>query len=102
MGRHSGAARVKPRLVKVVWMDAQMLFVVNKGESAPLLEVETVGWLTHESPSHVNVSQEDSGQEWRGVTAIPRSCILDIVPVRGTRPVRGARTEPDPHKDGHE
>jgi hypothetical protein len=93
---------VSPRLVKVVWMDAQMLFGVDKGEMAPLLRVETVGWLTHEGPGHVNVAQEDSGGEWRGVTAIPRSCILDIVPVRGTRPVRGARPESQPHRDGDE
>lgn len=93
---------MKPRLVKVVWMDAQMVFTVDKGEVAPLLQVETVGWLTHEGPGHVNVAQEDSGDEWRGVTAIPRSLILDVVPVRGTRPVRGAQAESDPKKDGHE
>lgn len=88
-------------MVKVVWLDAHMSFAVTKGEVAPLLNVETVGWLTYDGPSFLNVSQEDSGSEWRGVTAIPRSLVVDIVPVRGTRPVRGARSEPDPHKDGH-
>lgn len=93
---------MSPRLVKVVWMDAHMEFAVHKGEIAPLLTVETVGWLTYDGPDFVNVAQEDSGAEWRSVTAIPRSWIQDIVPVRGTRPVRGARPEAQPHKDGHE
>jgi hypothetical protein len=97
-----GAARLSPRLVKVVWEDACMEFSIKKGEHVTLTLVETVGWLTYADAKFVNVSQEDADADWRAVTAIPRSLILDIVPVRGTRPVRGARSQPDPHKDGHE
>ena len=92
---------MKPRMVKVVWEDACMEFSVKKGEHCTLTLVETVGWLTYECDKFLNVTAEDAHDDWRGVTAIPRALILDIVPVRGTRPTRGARSNPDPHKDGN-
>tara|TARA_Y100000593_G_scaffold70775_1_gene129823 strand:- start:277 stop:471 length:195 start_codon:yes stop_codon:yes gene_type:complete len=51
----------------------------STADAVNILEVEQIGWLVSEDETQIKVADTRADQEYYGVTAIPRGCVIDII-----------------------
>ncbi len=51
----------------------------STADAVNVLEVEQIGWLVSEDETQIKVADTRADQEYYGVTAIPRGCVIDII-----------------------
>lgn len=104
---------MKPRDVKVTWLDARgWAFDTLSLEAVPkrvgMRKRESIGWLVYEGPDlthptfeiivlatdHDPPEQEDEHEEWGDFTVIPKGWVLAVVERRKPRAPKVEKGEP--------
>ena len=91
-------------LVIVRWQDILSCAGWESKDEVDPIEVESCGWLCHDGDDVIKIgSTLGNDNECYGITAYPRGCVLEIIPVRReSAAVHKAvqQTPSSPHRSG--